>query len=68
MKSTSCGPIQALPGGRVSVAFHDGFLNEFDPRTNTWPTWIPWTEKVQDPALDRLSRANRVLVRDERGI
>ncbi|MBP7516051.1 MAG: response regulator, partial [Flavobacteriales bacterium] len=35
---------------------------------NTWPTWIPWTEKVQDPALDRLSRANRVLVRDERGI
>ncbi|MBK9416859.1 MAG: response regulator [Flavobacteriales bacterium] len=68
VKSTSCGPMQALPGGRVSVAFHDGFLNEFDPRTNTWPTWIPWTEKVQDPALDRLSRANRVLVRDERGI
>ncbi|MBK6753770.1 MAG: response regulator [Flavobacteriales bacterium] len=68
VKTASCGSMQALPDGRVSVAYHAGFLNVFDPATNAWPTWIPWSEKVDDPALDMLSRANRVFVRDERGI
>ena len=67
VKTESCGTMQALPGGLVAVAFQNGFLNEFDPRTNTWPTWIPWSEKVDDPALDVLSRTNRVIVRDEQG-
>ena len=67
VRTESCGTMQALPDGRVSVAFHDVFLKEFDPRTNTWPTWIPWSAKVNDPAFNMLSRANRVLLRDEQG-
>ncbi len=63
----SCGPMHAVRNGRVTVASHNTFLMEFDPRNGSWPVRIPWSAKVNHPELRSLSRANRVLVQDERG-
>ncbi len=68
VSSASCGPMQALRNGRVLVSYYDGFLNEFDPRTHSWPVWIPLSKKSSEPELGVLNRSNRVLVQDERGI
>ncbi len=65
--SESCGAMQAVRSTRVAVSTHDSFLQEFDPRTATWPIHIPWSAKVVHPELRSESRSNRVFVQDERG-
>ncbi len=67
VNSPSCGRMDALRNGRVLVSYYDGFLNEYDPRTRSWPVWIPWPEKEDDPLLRTLNRTTRGPVQDERG-
>ena len=67
VNSSSCERMEALPHGRVLVSFYDGFLNEYDPRSRSWPVWIPWPEKEHHPLLRSLNRTNRGPTEDERG-
>ncbi len=67
VSTPSCGRMDALRNGRVLVSYYDGFLNEYDPRTRSWPVWIPWPEKEDDPLLRTLNRTTRGPVQDERG-
>jgi ligand-binding sensor domain-containing protein len=50
VNSESCWKLQAAQNSRVLVSFSFGFLNMFDPRTRSWPVWIPWTAKEDHPS------------------
>ncbi|MBL7950793.1 MAG: response regulator [Flavobacteriales bacterium] len=66
--SGSCGAMRPLRNGRVFVTFYDGFVNEFDPRTRTWPVWVPGASKNDHPELHMLNRATKSMQQDERGL
>ena len=67
VNTVSCGRMGAVGDGRILISFYDGFLNEYDPRTRTWPVWIPWPEKEHHPLLLTLNRTNRGFIQDEDG-
>ncbi|MBP7513684.1 MAG: response regulator [Flavobacteriales bacterium] len=67
VNTPSCGRMEALRNGHVLVSYYDGFLNEYDTRTRSWPVWIPWPAKERDPLLRALNRTSRGPTQDERG-
>ncbi|HRH69865.1 MAG TPA: ATP-binding protein [Flavobacteriales bacterium] len=68
VNSESCRKLQAMGNGHVLVSFSDGFLNEFDPRTRTWPVWIPWSAKEHHPELSAVSHTSRWPTADGDGL
>jgi len=59
VNSESCWKLQAAQNSRVLVSFSFGFLNMFDPRTRSWPVWIPWSAKEDHPTLSILNPVSR---------
>jgi len=68
VNSESCWKLQAVQNGRIQVSFSLGFLNEFDPRTRTWPVWIPWSAKEDHPSLSPLNPVSRWPTADADGL
>ena len=68
VNTESCERMQSLRNGRVLVSYYGGFLNEYDPRTGSWPVYIPWSAKERDPLLRALNRTSRGPVEDEHGL
>jgi len=64
----SCWRLQPLRNGRLMVSYSFGFINEFDPRTRTWPVWIPWSAKEGHPELSMLNATSRWPTVDEDGL